>query len=157
VHVGHWYHVNADYSVKCLYNHGMLSHLMHLNSNMSRKRQVQADWITADGDSDDERHSRPSIRIKHTQFNLDISGSTSSQTSFLPAQASPRKKGATSSSTAADDYDSYNWNPDPAPPEITVENYAFLDPEYVHNLDMKEPGPPRRKRTLEVSNPLSTI
>ena len=124
---------------------------MQLHSNMSRKRQVQADWITADDDSDDERSAWPSIRIKHTQFNLNLSGSTSTQTSFLPTQASPRKKGTTSSSTATDDYYLYNWNPDPAPPEITVENYPFLDPEYVHNLDIKEPGPPRRKRTFEVS------
>jgi hypothetical protein len=36
------------------------------------------------------------------------------------------------------------------PPEINTTNYPFLDPAYVHFLDINEPGPPRWKRTTEV-------
>ena len=114
---------------------------------MSRKRRAQADWVFADPDSDDGRPP-PEIRMKHTQYNLAASGSISSQTSYIAAPASPKKGGAPSTN---DDYDSYNWNTDPAPLLLTVENYPFIDPEYQRHLDLREPDAPRRKRTFKVS------
>lgn len=51
------------------------------------------------------------------------------------------------------DDDDFNWTYEPAPPEININNHPFLDPAYVHFVDINEPGPPRWPRTLE-DNPI---
>jgi hypothetical protein len=114
----------------------------------SRKRRapLSFDW-TPVADSADEPPPLPDVRLRHTHVNLDAAGPSRSRTSYISAPASPSKRAG---SSFDDGHDNYNWNPDPAPPEITVENYPFLDPAYQHHLDLKEPGPPRRKRTAEV-------
>jgi len=112
---------------------------------MSRKRRARAsfDWIPV---LDDNEEDQPllDIRIQHTRVDLDESGRSSSTTSFIPAPASPAKKTRTR-------YDDFDWNNEPAPLELNTANYPFLDPAYQHFLDVNEPGPPRCKRTTEVS------
>jgi hypothetical protein len=113
-----------------------------------RRAPLSFDW-TAVPDNVDEPPTLPDIRLRHTHMNLDSTGPTKSRTSYISAPASPSKRAEPS---IDDTYDNYNWNPEPAPPEITIENYPFLDPAYQHYLDLQEPGPPpRRKRTTEVS------
>lgn len=70
-----------------------------------------------------------------------------SRTTYISAPASPSKR---TEPSFDDNYDNYNWNPEPPPPEINIENYPFLDPAYQHHLDLMEPGPLRCKRTVEV-------
>jgi hypothetical protein len=115
----------------------------------SRKRRAPAsfDWTPVPDHGADPQPS-PDIRLRHTHINLDSAGHSTSRTSYISAPASPSKRAGTS---VDDTYDSYNWNPEPPPPEINIENYPFLDPAYQHYLDLMEPGPPpRRKRTVEV-------
>jgi hypothetical protein len=108
-----------------------------------RRARASFDWqpVPDDGDS----APAPDIRIKHTRFDLDESGASSSKTTYVLAPASPTKKGPMI-------FDDYNWNDELAPLELNTTNYPFLDPAYEHFLDINEPGPPRRKRTTEVSD-----
>lgn len=114
---------------------------------MTRKRRAPAsfDW-TAVPEYDDQPASLPDIRIRHSHLHLDQSGASSSNTIYVSAPASPSKR------NTSFDYedDNYNWNNEPAPPEINIANYPFLDPAYTHYLDINEPGPPRHPRTVEV-------
>jgi hypothetical protein len=112
---------------------------------MTRKRRAPAsfDWTPVLDDSDEDQ-PLPDIRIRHTRVELDESGRSSSTTSFIPAAASPAKNRRAQ-------YDDIDWNNEPAPLELNTANYPFLDPAYQHFLDVNEPGPPRRKRTTEVS------
>jgi hypothetical protein len=113
---------------------------------MGRKRRAHPsfEWQHVLEEGEDPRPG-PNIRIKHTRFDLDESGPSSSRTTYLSAPASPTK-------LAPPIYDNFNWNDNPAPPELNIKNYPFLDPAYQHFLDINEPGPPRRKRTTEVSH-----
>jgi hypothetical protein len=115
---------------------------------MSRKRRAPAsfEWHTVPED-EDEPQTLPDIRIKHSHVDLDTSGSSSRHTTYLSAPASPSKQ-ASSSNYAHDDY---FWNQEPALPKINTTTYPFLDPAYVHFLDINEPGPPRRPRTVQVN------
>jgi hypothetical protein len=89
------------------------------------------------------------IRLWHTHINLDSAGHSTSRTSYISAPASPSKRAEPSFDGT---YNSYNWNPEPPPPKINIENYTFSDPTYQHYLDLMEPGPPlQRKRTMEVT------
>jgi len=109
-------------------------------ASRSRKRRAPSsfDWTPVLDDTD-EPQPLPDIRLRHTQLNLDSAGPSTSRTSYIPAPASPKKRAGPS---VNDNYDNYNWNPEPAPPEINLENYPFLDPAYQHHLDLWEPGPP---------------
>jgi hypothetical protein len=117
--------------------------------SMSRKRRAPAsfEWQTVPENAD-EPLPQPDIRIRHSHFNLDQSGPSSSRTSYLSAPASPSKKAGPLNY----DYDDYNWNNEPVPTETNATNHAFHDhdPAYLHFLDVNEPGPPRRPRTVEV-------
>lgn len=112
---------------------------------MSRKRRAPASFDWKKVSDDNEPQAVPDIRIQHTHLNLDQSRPPSTRTSYIPSPASPSKAGPSNLT-----YDDFNWNEEPAPPEINFDNYPFLDPAYVHHLDANEPGPPRRKRTTEV-------
>jgi hypothetical protein len=114
---------------------------------MSRKRRAAAsfEWNLVPDDNS-EPQTQPDIRIQHSHLHLDQSGPSSSRTAYLSAPASPSKKAGPSNY----DDDNYNWNEEPAPPEINTTTYPFLDPAYLHYLDVNEPGPPRRPRTVEV-------
>ena len=126
---------------------GCKKSLASFPSPMGRKRRAPAsfDW-SAVPEYDDEPAPLPDIRIRHSHIHLDRSGASSSNTTYIPAPASPSKRDA--SFNYVDD--NYNWNNEPAPPEINTANYPFLDPAYTHYLDINEPGPPRRPRTFEV-------
>ncbi len=110
---------------------------------MSRKRRARASFDWTPVADDDEEPPIPDIHIRHTRLDLDVSGALSSTTKFLAAPASPIKR---SRHVEAD----FAWNDEPAPPELNATNYPFMDPAYEHFLDINEPGPPRRKRTVEV-------
>jgi hypothetical protein len=102
---------------------------------MSHKRRAPAsfEWSRVPDDDD----LPPNINIHHTHLDLDPSGSSFSQATYISAPASPSKKVGPS-----DHYhDSYNWNDKTAPPEINITNFPFLDPEYVHFLDINELEP----------------
>lgn len=117
---------------------------------MSRKRRMPAsfEWQTVP-ENDDDSLPQPDIHIRHSHLDLDQSGTSSSRTSYLSAPASPSKKAGPFNY----DYDDYNWNNEPMPTETDATNHAFHDhdPAYLHFLDVNEPGPPRRPRTVEVS------
>jgi hypothetical protein len=117
-------------------------------ASRSRKRRapLSFDW-TPVADSGDGPPPLPDVRLRHTHVNLDAAGPSRSRTSHIPAPASPSKHAGPSFNS---DNDDYNWNTEPAPPELTVENYPFIDPAYRHYLDLMEPSLPRRKRTVEV-------
>jgi len=104
-----------------------------------RKAPLSFDWTPV---VDDDNGPIPDIRMRHKQLDLDESGPSSYKTTYISAPASP-VKGA---SVIHDDFD---WNDEPAPIEVNINNYPFLDPAYEHFLDINEPGPPRRKRTTE--------
>ena len=116
---------------------------------MSRKRRAPPsfEWNPIP-DDDEEPRSLPDIMLKHSHYNLDLSGPSSSRTSYLRAPASPSKKAGPSSTYYEDNY---TWNEEPAPLETNASNHAFIDPAYAHFLDINEPGPPRCPRTVEVS------
>ena len=105
-----------------------------------RKAPSIFDWQRALEEG--EQHPNPDIRIKHTRFDLEESGASSSRTTYISAPASPTK-------SAPPVYDDFTWNDEPPPLELNIANYPFLDPAYQHFLDINEPGPPRRKRTTE--------
>jgi hypothetical protein len=112
---------------------------------MLRKRRAPASFDWKRVEDDDEPQPVPDIRIQHTHLNLDQTRPPSTRISYIPSPASPSKAGPSNFT-----YDDFNWNEEPAPPEINFDNYQFLDPAYIHHLDANEPGPPRRKRTTEV-------
>jgi hypothetical protein len=91
-------------------------------------------------DDGDGLQPLPDVHLRHTHLNLDAAGPSTSRTSYISAPASPSKRAGTSVENL-DHYDDYNWNPEPPPPEITVENYPFLDPAYQEYLNQKEGGP----------------
>jgi hypothetical protein len=105
-----------------------------------RKAPATFDWQRALEEG--EQHPNPDIRIKHTRFDLEESGTSSSRTTYIPAPASPTK-------SAPPIDDDFTWNDQPPPLELNIAEYPFLDPAYQHFLDINEPGPPRRKRTTE--------
>jgi len=121
---------------------------------MGRKRRVPAsfDWtpVLDVGDT----LELPDIHVRHSHVHLDPLGPSSSRTTFISAPASPSK-----SDGPSDYYDDndYNWNNEPAPPEINTNDFPFLDPAYTHFLDLNEPGPPRRPRTIEVRAQVDSI
>jgi hypothetical protein len=118
-------------------------------SRRKRKTNVSLDWAALD--DNDEPSPAPDIRIKHTQFNLDQSGASSARTSYIPAPASPVKRARVT-------HDDFNWNDEPAPPEINPMNYPFLDPAYQSFLlDNDKLMAQRRKRTTLVSKMKTTI
>jgi hypothetical protein len=115
----------------------------------SRKRRAPAsfEWNRVPDDADEDVPPQSNIRIRHTHHNLDHNGPSTRRTTYIHAPASPTKKPASSN-----DYNSYNWNDEPPPPEISIENYPFLDPAYRFfrdDNDMLEPQERRRKRTLD--------
>jgi hypothetical protein len=126
------------------YIHVINEFIFSCKTTMQRKRRVPRsfDWTPV---APDTKRPLPDTRNSHTRIDLDQSGSSTSQTSYISAPASPTKILA-----LPFDDDDINWNNEPAPPEINTTNYPFLDPAYVHFLDVNEPGPPRRKRTTEV-------
>jgi hypothetical protein len=113
----------------------------------SRKRRAPAsfEWSLVPDDTE-ENVSQANIRIRHTDHNLDHAGPSTRRTTYITAPPSPTKNSA-----SADDYNSYNWNDQPPPPEINIENYPFLDPAYKFfrdDNDIHEPqDSSRRKRT----------
>jgi hypothetical protein len=123
---------------------------------MNRKQPAPAsfDWTPIpEYDDNDQPASLPDIRIRYSHIHLDQSGASSSNTTYVPAPASPSKRNVSFNY----DNDNYNWNNEPAPLEINVKNYPFLDPAYVHFLDINEPGPPRRLRTIEVCTVITKV
>lgn len=98
-------------------------------------------------DHDNEPLPLPDICVWHMHLNLDSAGPSTSHTTYISAPASPSK---CVEPLFDDNYNNYNWNPGPPPSEINIENYPFLDLTYQHHLDLIEPGPPQRKRIVEV-------
>jgi len=115
---------------------------------MGRKRPVPASFDWTPVLDLDEPLQLPDIHIRHSHIDLDPVGPSSSHTRYISAPASPSK--STGPTHNYNDDDDFNWNYEPAPPEININDHPFLDPAYVHFLDINEPGPPRRPRTIEV-------
>ena len=117
---------------------------------MSRKRCAPAsfEWRTVPEPVVDTP-PQPDVHIRHSHLNFDQSGPSSIHTSYLSAPASPSKQAG----PLDYDDDDYNWNSEPAPMETnaTGQEFGDHDPAYLHFLDVNEPGPPRRPRTVEVS------
>lgn len=117
---------------------------------MSRKRRAPAsfEWRTVPEPVVDTP-PQPDVHIRHSHLNFDQSGPSSIHTSYLSAPASPSKQAG----PLDYDDDDYNWNSEPAPMETnaTGQEFGDHDPAYLHFLDVNEPGPPRRPRTVEVS------
>jgi hypothetical protein len=116
----------------------------------SRKRRAPAsfEWNRVPDDTD-ENIPQADIRIRHTHHNLDHAGPSTRRTTYIHAPPSPTKV-----PTSSNDYDSYNWNDEPPPPEINVDNYPFIDPAYrffLDDNDIQEPqeASRRRKRTVD--------
>jgi hypothetical protein len=119
----------------------------------SRKRRAPAsfEWNRVPDDADEDV-PQADVRIRHTHHNLDHTGPSTRRTTYITAPSSPTKDSA-----PANDYHSYNWNNEPPPPIISVENYPFLDPAYKFFLDdndMQEPQEASRRKRTPDDDPL---
>lgn len=91
----------------------------------------------------------PTVRIKHTDLNLDIAGASSSHTTYITAPASPEKRRDQCGPTSPN----FNWLDGEFLPEMLGEQEQghgaeeedeedAVDPDYQHHIDTIEPGPP---------------
>jgi hypothetical protein len=106
------------------------------------KRKARFDFDEPLDASDDEVDILPNVRLRHTAIDLREDG-RSGRMHITEGPASPRKRPAPSHPPT--------WVQEGPMPEINIQNYPFLDPAYVHHLDVNEPGPPKRHRTASVS------
>lgn len=110
---------------------------------MPKRSAAHFDYDEPLASSDDEADDPPIARLRHTNIELTEDG-MSGRTQYMAGPASPRKRAAPLRQPT--------WNNDGPMPEINIKNYPFLDPAYVHHLDLNEPGPPKRHRTASVCN-----
>lgn len=141
---------------------------MSYQSKLKRRAPHGFEWHPSDALTSDGRNEDgppPTIRIKHTDFHLDASGSASTQTTFIPAPASPEKIQRYSHAHDWDNEASVfdgpdqlanGWDNDRAEDE---EGDEEVDPQYQRHLDMQEPDVERtrRKRSPAVSFLLSFV
>ena len=96
--------------------------------------------------SDEDAAVQPRVRLRHTVIDLGLDESSRlRRTQHIDGPASPRKQIVSSRAQPT-------WISEGPRPDINIENYPFLDPKYVHFLNVNEPGPPKRHRTASVSS-----
>lgn len=138
---------------------------MSYQPNLKRKAPPRFDWQPSDAHiKDGQNEDVPrTVRIKHTDFHLDPSGSASTRTTFIPAPASPEKA---QHNSRVDEWDNeasvfgpsdqlaHGWDNGRVEDE---EGDEEVDAQYQRHLDMQEPGVERtrRKRSAAVSSQLS--
>lgn len=125
----------------------------------SRKRRIPSgfEWTNDDTSGGIQDVERTTL-IRHTNFNLEMAGGSSSRTEFVTAPASPEKRPGVSTTHSYD-----NDGDDIMPalgdtyPESDDEDEGDIeavDPEYQAHLNQLEPSDAprmRRKRTPAVS------
>jgi len=107
-----------------------------------RLKRLKLDSRPSSPSLSDDGSSGPSstIHFRHTELPTP-SSSRPSRSTYLPAPASPTKP-----AIRHKDY----WNHH-GPPSANEDGYPFMDPAYIHQLDVNEPGPPKaRNRTASV-------
>lgn len=122
---------------------------------LKRRAPFAFEWEKVDAGSGYGRNEDglpPTIRIKHTDFHLDTSGSASTQTTFVPAPASPEK---VQRFAHTHDWDSMASVFD-APNQLgngcdsgkaeDEEGDEEVDAQYQRHLDMQEPDVERTRR-----------
>lgn len=111
---------------------------------MGRLKRTAIHFDTPLSSSDDELQSQPDSTLRDTLFELLPEGRRTTRTRNIPSSASPRKKIAIRHAEP-------DWFNEGPPLELTLENYPFLDPDYVHFLDDIDEPPLKRVRTAFVS------
>lgn len=115
---------------------------------MGRKRTA-IHFDTPLSSSDDEHTPQPDITLRDTVLELLSEGRRLASTRHIPNTASPRKKTAIRRTEPV-------WLDQGPLPELTLENYPFLDPDYVQFLDGIDEPSPKRAKTAFVSIHLYT-
>lgn len=108
---------------------------------MGRKRKLIFDTPLLSSDEEDQ--NPPNIRIRDTLVNILPSGRMSAHVRHVDNPASPSKKSRIPREGPV-------WLEHGPQPEVSLEDYPFLDPDYEHFLDDTGDGN-KRARTASVS------